>query len=438
MHSLRYEVKKISGVLNLMMKKHNLMPKKLATIFVVLITILSMAVVPSAQACSRLVYNGGLYGPITARSMDWYEEPHTKIWVFPKGMERDGGVDDNSITWTSKYGSVVTSSYDFVSVDGMNDQGLVANALFLQKGDFGTGDGNYGTVEQSEKTLAIGAWVQYVLDNYATVENAYEELITEPFQIVTVPFGKLVEAGRADISVVPEIMQKELMKQNLSLHLAISDRSGNSAIFEYKEGVLNHYYGEDKNVLTNDPFYDMQVNFNSYWDYINAKFFRVPGVPFPVSSLLPGSNDASSRFIRASYYLKEMNDKAKAQSSSIAGRRNELAAALGILRNVSDPLGLASLGPNTTQWRAVSSQNQKPESLNYYFEYTKSPYVFWLNLGETFKRQNEHGGFAMVLENITDFESVSDKKLVGEVSAELKKTEPFSWDLSSLNTCGRY
>lgn len=78
------KAKKISGVLNLMMNKENLMLKKLTTIFVVLITILSMAVVPSAQACSRLVYNGGQYGPITARSMDWYIDPYSKIWYFPK------------------------------------------------------------------------------------------------------------------------------------------------------------------------------------------------------------------------------------------------------------------------------------------------------------------------------------------------------------------
>jgi hypothetical protein len=140
----------------------------LATIFVVLITIISMAVMPVAEACSRLVYQGNLLdGAITARSMDWLNQPDAKLWVFPKGMRRDGGAGQNSITWTSKYGSIITSSYDIATVDGINDKGLVANLLFLV-------DTDYGEIGPHDKTLSIGGWGQYVLDNYATVGDDVE------------------------------------------------------------------------------------------------------------------------------------------------------------------------------------------------------------------------------------------------------------------------
>ncbi len=85
----------------------------------------------SLNACTRVVYHGpdGTY--ITARSMDWKGEIPANLWIFPRGMQRNGEVGHNSITWTSKYGSVVASSWDIAVSDGMNEQGLVANMLWL-------------------------------------------------------------------------------------------------------------------------------------------------------------------------------------------------------------------------------------------------------------------------------------------------------------------
>ncbi|OLT62071.1 MULTISPECIES: linear amide C-N hydrolase [Moorena] len=235
-----------------MIKKHNLIIKKLATIFVVFITILSMAVVPSAQACSRLVYHGSSNGPITARSMDWFQDPDANLWVFPKGMKRNGGAGTNSITWTSKYGSIVTSSYDIATVDGINDQGLVANLLFLEKT-------KYGDIEPGEKTLSLGGWGQYVLDNYATVEEAVQGLEAQPLQIVTTTFNELVSEGL--LSPLPEPLQLLMGPLEFALHLSLSDPSGDSAIFEYIDGELKVHHGQEYNVLTNDPTFDEQLRY---------------------------------------------------------------------------------------------------------------------------------------------------------------------------------
>ena len=56
-------------------------------------------------ACTRVVYQGPEKTVITARSMDWKDEIQPNMWIFPRGMQRNGEVGPNSITWKSLYGS---------------------------------------------------------------------------------------------------------------------------------------------------------------------------------------------------------------------------------------------------------------------------------------------------------------------------------------------
>ena len=86
--------------------------------------------------CTRVVYSGKNGMVATGRSMDWKTEMHSNLWVFPKGMERNGETGTNSLKWTSKYGSVVTSAFEIASTDGMNEKGLVANLLWLPEAEY--------------------------------------------------------------------------------------------------------------------------------------------------------------------------------------------------------------------------------------------------------------------------------------------------------------
>src|SRR5690554_856991 len=90
----------------------------------------------ATQACTRAVYHGTNDQVITARSMDWRVDVETNLWIFPKGMERSGEAGPNSIEWTSKYGSVISSAYDLSTTDGMNEAGLVANVLWLVESSY--------------------------------------------------------------------------------------------------------------------------------------------------------------------------------------------------------------------------------------------------------------------------------------------------------------
>ena len=113
--------------------------------------------------------------------------------------------------------------------------------------------------------------------------------------------------------------------------------------------------------MTNSPTYDQQLALTAYWDNIGG------------TTMLPGTNRASDRFVRASFYVKAIPQTADINEA--------LASAFGVIRNVSVPLGISTPGqPNisSTQWRAVSDQKNKV----YYFESPRSPYLFWIPLAE--------------------------------------------------------
>jgi penicillin V acylase-like amidase (Ntn superfamily) len=99
----------------------------LAALFSVALTAMVGA---AAEACTRAVYLGPEDRVLTGRSMDWKLPMVSNMWVFPRGMARDGAAGARSMQWTSRYGSLVVSGYDISTADGMNEAGLVANLLW--------------------------------------------------------------------------------------------------------------------------------------------------------------------------------------------------------------------------------------------------------------------------------------------------------------------
>ena len=288
-----------------------------------------------ANACSRAVYLGPENTIITVRSMDWASEIGSNLWAFPRGMKRDGACGPKSITWTSKYGSVIATAFDAATADGMNEKGLVANLLYLT-------EAKYLTAAADEKRLpmCISAWTQYVLDQHATVAEAVADLRKEAFYVVPV----MSPDGHAG-----------------TVHLAISDPTGDSAIFEYVEGKLVIHHGREFQVMTNSPTYDQQLALKGYWEQIGG------------TTMLPGTNRAADRFVRASFYINAIPQTAKIEDA--------IASTFSVIRNVSVPLGISTPGqPNisSTLWRSVSDHKNK----RYYFESTRSPSIFWVNVAD--------------------------------------------------------
>ena len=264
--------------------------------------------------------------------MDWKTDVGTNLWVFPRGMKRSGEVGPNSVKWTSKYGSVVASGYDVSTTDGMNEVGLVANVLWLVESSYPKYDGK-------GPGLTIAAWAQYVLDNFATVSEALDTLAQEPFTVVT-------------DSVPGE-------NRLTTLHLSLSDASGDSAIVEYIDGKQVIHHSRDYQVMTNSPTFEEQLALNSYWQQIGG------------TVMLPGTNRASDRFARASFYVNAIPKSGEPVEA--------IASVFSVIRNVSVPYGISTPDqPNisSTRWRTVADQKRKL----YFFESALTPNVFWTDL----------------------------------------------------------
>ena len=212
----------------------------------------------------------------------------------------------------------------------MNEAGLVASLLFLP-------ESVYEREGDTRPVMGLSIWTQYVLDNFASVGEAVAELSKERF--------------RLDAPDLPNGVKSRL-------HLAISDATGDSAIFEYIGGKLMIYHGRQYQVMTNSPTYDRQLAVNDYWKQIGG------------TVMLPGTNRAADRFVRASFYIDAVEQSADPHIA--------VAATMSVMRNVSVPYGISTPNqPNlaSTRWRSVSDQKNKV----YYFEPTLAMETFWVD-----------------------------------------------------------
>lgn len=325
----------------------------------------------TAEACTRLVYLGAQGQVMTARSMDWKTDVRTNLWILPRGIARSGEAGPNSIKWTATYGSVVATGYDISTTDGLNEAGLNANLLWLVESE-------YPVFDRSKPGLTIAAWAQYVLDNFATVAEAVAALEKEPFTIVT--------------DAVPG-------EQRLAtLHLSLSDASGDSAIVEYIKGKQVIHHGRQYQVMTNSPVYDEQLALSAYWKQIGGTTF------------LPGTNRAADRFARASFYV---NAIPKDENPNRA-----LASVFSVIRNVSVPYGITTPDqPNisSTRWRIVVDHARKL----YFFESALTPNTFWVDL-KTIDFSPETGKVKKL-----DLGPDQDHTYAGDATAQFKEAPPF-------------
>lgn len=286
-----------------------------------------------AGACTRAVYLGPDGMVVTGRTMDWREDIPTNLYVFPRGMERSGYDEGNTLHWTSKYGSLVASGYDIGVSEGINEKGLLVNLLYLT-------ESVYERPDDDRPVMGMSIWTQYVLDNFATVAEAVAALRQDLFRID----APAMPTGAAS-----------------TMHMAMSDPSGNSAILEYLDGNLVIHEGRQYQVMTNSPSYDRQMAVNEYWKEIGGMV------------MLPGTNRSSDRFVRASFYINALPQTADA--------REAVAGVFSVMRNVSVPLGISTPDkPNnaSTRWRSVTDQKNKV----YYYESTMSPSIFWVDLNK--------------------------------------------------------
>lgn len=265
--------------------------------------------------------------------MDFHRDLMTNLWKQPRGVTRDDGVT-GKFTWTSKFGSLIATAFDIISVDGINEAGLAGHVLWLA-------ESTYGTPDDTRTQLSQAIWLQYFLDNFATVAEAVAWISETNVQVV-----QLDDPTGGDPPTI---------------HLALDDATGDSAIIEYLDGRPKVYHSKDFRVMTNSPTFDQQLEL--------VKNFEGLGGSEP----LPGSTLAADRFARATYYVGRL-PKPSSQVEAIAGM-------FSVIRNAAQPFRIPDPGkPDASQtiWQVVVDLTNR----RYVYESTTRPNIVWVDLAD--------------------------------------------------------
>jgi choloylglycine hydrolase len=285
----------------------------------------------SALSCTRVLWASPDNQVFVGRTQDWTERANSAFRVFPRGIERVGAVAENPHRWTSRYGSVILTGYDLGTHEGVNERGLAAHLLYLAV------ESAFGERDTRREAIGVMQWVQYYLDNFATVAEAVEAQRSFTFQIepLILPNG------------YPTLV-----------HVALSDRSGDSAVIEYVDGQARIYHDRRHTVMTNEPTFDKQIE--------NLRQYRGFGGDLP----LPGERTPTDRFVRAASYASGLPRP--------ASRAEGAAYMFSVIRNVSVPFGTGDAArPNvsSTIFRSVIDLTGG----RYFFESTYAPNVVWID-----------------------------------------------------------
>lgn len=323
----------------------------------------------SADACSRVLYVGDNNLRIVGRSLDWKTPIPTNLYVYPRGIEKQGNKTANPVRWRSKYGAVYAVSYDGGVTEGMNEKGLVVNGLFCK----GTVYENDSTMGRPDMSLAV--FVAWLLDMNATTQEVIQTLRQRNFTIS----GATFDGGTVS-----------------ALHWGVTDATGDCCVFEFDHGKINIYQGQDMPVMTNDPTFPQMTAINDYWVKVGGQ------------NMLPGTVKSPDRFVRAYYFDGHVGKTADADEG--------LSIIRSILMNVSVPYKYTiETEPNVsmTQWRSFANIRDS----RYYFDLVTNPGIYYVDLG---RLRLEPG--APVLK-LTTSETAD---LVGCANERLRRSEPFT------------
>jgi choloylglycine hydrolase len=222
----------------------------------------------TTTACSALVFNKNTPATV-AVNLDWkYREG--AVVIHPRDTLMVSSVDSHQyhpLIWKSRYGSVVFHGGNRFkpgpAADGMNEKGLTASILELSSSLYPS--------DPELPALSTSEWVQYVLDNFQTVQEVIDSSLN--YQLIPGTYRNVA----------------------MNFHLIVNDAEGKSAVFEYLNGKLVVHTQDNLTspVLTNTD-YDASIAYLAeFSDFGGAK-------------PLPGDYGSKSRFVRAASYLKKL------------------------------------------------------------------------------------------------------------------------------------
>lgn len=252
----------------------NKLKKNLVLLTILLIFLFTAC---NAWACSEVYIRSGQNINVSSRNFD-FMNARGFVRFSPAGkykcsqLESDG---KKALGWLSKYPSISFNAYFdkpgqkkgtsfyVAGVDGINTEGFKVGTYFLDKSSF--------TDSYSGKTIDAGSFMQYLLDNFNSVDEAVKDIVNSNYRVISLPTDEL----------------------EIKLHFFLHDINGKSAVVEFLNGRINIIREPEIPVLTNSTYLESL-------GYTKA-YHAEEG-----EDALPGSRESLDRFVRAAYYWKHL------------------------------------------------------------------------------------------------------------------------------------
>ncbi len=269
------------------MKSHHAFPRAISWLMTLCVV---AAFHPVANACTGITLRAQDGAVVYGRTLEWGTfDLRSRIVIFPRGHQFVGETPDGTPgrKWTGQYGIVGIDMLEKAILgDGMNEQGLVAG-LFYHPG-FATYE-DYDPAN-ADRSIAPTDVMQYILSNFATVEEARQ--------------------GLTEVSVVNVV--EPALGFPAPVHLMITDPTGEQIVVEWKDGAMQ-IFEAPLGVITNAPTYDWHMT--NIRNYINLSPVAVPSRSIDELDFsplgggsgmigLPGDFTPPSRFVRAVAFAK--------------------------------------------------------------------------------------------------------------------------------------
>ncbi|TYP74133.1 linear amide C-N hydrolase [Paenibacillus methanolicus] len=292
---------------------------------------------------------------ISARTLDFGQKIPTYATIMPRGQSFPRIAAPGALSWRSTYGyagmaleiaGLPAASY----IDGLNEAGLSAAALWLPGSSYPTPDQAGG-----RPTIYSIELVEWILGCFGTVDEVKEALAQ-----VTVLDIRRVAPG---YSKPP-------------LHYIVSDAAGRSLIVEFM-GQSMQLYTCGNGVLTNAPSYDWQlINLSNYENISLVNSPRIWwGQELNGSGQLglPGDPTPPSRFVRATALQQSGYGPSNEQHG--VGLANQLIRSLAVPYGTILPAAPGGDGDHT-QWAVIRDHRRR----DYYFWSAFNPTLFKISL----------------------------------------------------------
>ncbi len=199
----------------------------------IVLLMLFFAGLGTSNACTTFFIhlNGKL---VFGRNYDWMAD-EGQVCTNQRGLAKTSMKmpDGNTISWTSRYGSITFNQYgkEFPT-GGMNESGLVVELMWLDGTDYPDPD--------ERPSIGVLQWIQFQLDNYSTVEE-----------------------------VIKSDSLLRITSRGTPLHYLVADAKGHAATIEFLDGKMTVHKGGALlfPVLTNNT-YEQSVNSHSRGQFI--------------------------------------------------------------------------------------------------------------------------------------------------------------------------